>query len=195
MRFVLGDGLGQWILAAVVSLGLHVVVVSLLVGLHGCEGSKPSEPVKPETAVETAAVPPQEVKPEVSEMRNDVPPVAETRKQTRKTTQPNRPSKSSRPAPQKAETWDDIVDTKAPPAVEPAKHVRKETPAENMEAASNRESTDEVIFYEVKRGDNLTRIAREHGCTPEELARLNGKDLKTLNILILGSKIKVYNRK
>lgn len=48
--------------------------------------------------------------------------------------------------------------------------------------------------YQVKRGDNFTRIARAHGCAPEELAQLNGKDLKAFDSIQVGQKIKVPRR-
>ena len=46
-------------------------------------------------------------------------------------------------------------------------------------------------FYVVKPGDNLTRIARENGTTPEALAEINGKTLKQMNLLYVGQKVKL----
>lgn len=46
-------------------------------------------------------------------------------------------------------------------------------------------------FYVVKPGDNLTRIARDNGTTPEALAEINGKSLKQMNLLHVGQKIKL----
>jgi LysM repeat protein len=43
----------------------------------------------------------------------------------------------------------------------------------------------------VKLGDNLTRLARNAGTTPAELARLNGVDEKELAKLKVGQTIKL----
>ena len=45
--------------------------------------------------------------------------------------------------------------------------------------------------YKVKPGDNLTRLARNAGTTPAELARLNGVDEKELAKLKVGQIIKL----
>ena len=45
--------------------------------------------------------------------------------------------------------------------------------------------------YTVKPGDNLTRLARNAGTTPAELARLNGVDEKELAKLKVGQTIKL----
>ena len=45
--------------------------------------------------------------------------------------------------------------------------------------------------YKVKPGDNLTRLARNAGTTPAELARLNGVDEKELAKLKVGQTIKL----
>lgn len=49
-------------------------------------------------------------------------------------------------------------------------------------------------LYTVKKGDNLTKIAKNHcipGCTAEHLAKLNGK-LKDPNKLRPGQELKIY---
>ena len=45
--------------------------------------------------------------------------------------------------------------------------------------------------YKVKPGDNLTRLARNAGTTPAELAKLNGVDEKELAKLKVGQIIKL----
>ena len=45
--------------------------------------------------------------------------------------------------------------------------------------------------YTVKPGDNLTRLARNAGTTPAELAKLNGVDEKELAKLKVGQTIKL----
>ena len=47
------------------------------------------------------------------------------------------------------------------------------------------------VLYEVRQGDNLTRIARACGSTVAELAALNGKPVKRLEKLWVGQKIKL----
>ena len=47
------------------------------------------------------------------------------------------------------------------------------------------------FVYVVEKGDTLTKIAREYGTTPEELAKANGKPLRKMNLLWVGQKIKL----
>lgn len=53
------------------------------------------------------------------------------------------------------------------------------------------EGTPKTRSYRVKAGDNLTRLARECGSTPAELAKLNGMDEKKLADLKVGQTIKL----
>ncbi len=45
--------------------------------------------------------------------------------------------------------------------------------------------------YVVRSGDTLTKIARRFGMTPEELAKINGKPLRKMDVLWVGQKIKL----
>ena len=49
-------------------------------------------------------------------------------------------------------------------------------------------------FYEVKQGDTITKIAKMFATTPEELARINGKPLKKLNLIWVGQKIRIREK-
>ena len=53
------------------------------------------------------------------------------------------------------------------------------------------EALSQVKEYVVKKGDNLTLIARRSGCSLEELAKLNNTTVKKLSNLWVGQKIKV----
>jgi murein DD-endopeptidase MepM/ murein hydrolase activator NlpD len=47
----------------------------------------------------------------------------------------------------------------------------------------------QVKYYTVKKGDNLTRIAKKHGTTVQKLCKLNG--IKSTSLLRVGQKIRV----
>ena len=49
------------------------------------------------------------------------------------------------------------------------------------------------MYYTVKPGDNLSKIAKLDGSSLAELAELNGKSIKELSLLMVGQKIKVKN--
>ena len=57
-----------------------------------------------------------------------------------------------------------------------------------------KEDVGEIDYYIVKKGDNLTKLARKHGMTNEELAELNGKDVKRFANLKIGQKIKIRHK-
>lgn len=49
-------------------------------------------------------------------------------------------------------------------------------------------------FYTVRQGDTLTKIARSFGTTPEELAKVNGKELRQMDRIWVGQKIRLRAR-
>ena len=86
------------------------------------------------------------------------------------------------------------------PQPEPATAAHKTTPAPPPEptpetdaptSTTTTPSEPRTRTYKVKPGDNLTRLARNAGTTPAELARLNGVDEKELAKLKVGQIIKL----
>lgn len=77
----------------------------------------------------------------------------------------------------------------APPAVKtPSVEVREPKVKEAPKGVSN---PSELETYVVAKGDMLIRIAQDHGCSLQELAKLNGTTVKKLSNLRVGQKIKV----
>ena len=66
-----------------------------------------------------------------------------------------------------------------PPAARPA------------DSASAGDAPVKTKSYTVKPGDNLTHLARRCGSTPDELAKLNGVDVKKMADLKVGQTIKI----
>ena len=80
----------------------------------------------------------------------------------------------------------DVADSGAPAESAPAAPVDSAAPS-----PARTEVAEGPEIYVVKPGDNLTRIARDNGTTPEALAEINGKSLKQMNLLHVGQKIKL----
>lgn len=89
-------------------------------------------------------------------------------------------------------------------AVEPSNRPTPASPAAPVSSASSPSSTSAVApaapaapaagdspFYVVKQGDRFIAIAKKHGMTPEELARINGKPLKKFDVIWVGQKIRI----
>lgn len=83
------------------------------------------------------------------------------------------------------------------PGVTPAKPEDKPvaTPSATAETATpaaapaEKKETPKTAEYEVKKGDNLTKIAKEYGTTVSALAKENG--IKNVNVIHVGQKLKV----
>ncbi len=58
----------------------------------------------------------------------------------------------------------------------------------NTEKPNNTNNT-ETIYYTVKRGDTLSRIAREYGTTVEEIAQING--IQNVNLIYPGQSLRI----
>ncbi len=78
--------------------------------------------------------------------------------------------------------------------------VSNPAPPPNLASASNSAprptaaptADDELpADYVVRAGDTLTKIAKRFGMTPEELAKINGKPLRKMDVLWVGQKIKL----
>ena len=94
------------------------------------------------------------------------------------------------------------VEASAASSAEKTPSVEKPSPAEVREPKPKRvgqtkdvpkeePKPSDLEIYVVAKGDMLFRIAQDHGCTLQELARLNGTTVKKLSNLRVGQKIKV----
>ena len=163
-----------WVVAGACSLGLHLVVV-LCFTLFGNGAPKPVDPAVAQSTVEPAApaenpnapavdepvTPPVELDPAAPPSR-----VAPRSGNRAPGTAAANPRASSRSAAR-------------PPAARPA------------DSASAGDAPIKTKSYTVKPGDNLTHLARRCGSTPDELAKLNGVDVKKMADLKVGQTIKI----
>ena len=77
--------------------------------------------------------------------------------------------------------------SKPPSPVRPKANPPAPTPA----ALADGDEAARPDFHIVRQGDTITKIAKDYGMTPEEIARINGKPLKRLNNIWVGQKIKL----
>ena len=157
------DASARWATSIIASLFLHAGVVALFAA-PGCEGASPTEGDEPEPPSLAEAEPEPSKGPEA----------------------PDGPALS---APIVASASAEPARPAAPAAVRPAPTrpaVARVQPTSPDDAA--RELPE---FHVVRQGDTLTKIAREYGTTPEELAKANGKPLRKMNLLWVGQKIKL----
>ena len=73
-----------------------------------------------------------------------------------------------------------------PPSPPPEAHA---APGAVSDVATSSPSAAGTIVYEVKPGDNLTRIAKKHKCTVSEILKLN--KIKPNKVLWVGLKLKI----
>ena len=73
-----------------------------------------------------------------------------------------------------------------PPSPSPETHA---APGAVSDVATSSPSAAGTIVYEVKPGDNLTRIAKKHKCTVSEILKLN--KIKPNKVLWVGLKLKI----
>lgn len=89
------------------------------------------------------------------------------------------------------------VEAPAAPTEAPAAPSAVKAPSVEVREPKVKEAPKEVPgpsdleTYVVAKGDMLFRIAQDHGCTLQELAKLNGTTVKKLSNLRVGQKIKV----
>ena len=153
----------NWTMAAVLSLGVHAVILGAL----WCTSSTG------ENAAATDL-------PTVEEVRAEAKP-----SEAAEETKPAEPPKQAA-VPKPSETVKPVETHKPAEAVKPVEPPKPVTVAKPPEAP--------LVDYEeytVKRGDNLTTIARKFKSTTTELAALNGKTVAQLANLRVGQKIKV----
>ena len=158
-----------WVVALAGSLAIHVALIgffavpSIFSGGDGAELAAETPPPAPDrpTGVEVPSKPSPSADAEPPK-KPDAPAQAGPSK-----TSPERP-KAKSPSPRPA----------APAAGE------ETAPAAGDEAGR-------PDFHIVRQGDTITKIAKDYGMTPEEIARINGKPLKRLNNIWVGQKIKL----
>lgn len=96
---------------------------------------------------------------------------------------PSKPSPPARAEPSK------------PARVEPSKPApnrpKANPPVTPPAAPATGDEAERPAFHVVRQGDTITKIAKDYGMTPEEIARINGKPLKRLNNIWVGQKIKL----
>jgi len=171
------DASARWATSIIASLFLHAGVVALFAA-PGCEGPSPSEGDEPETPSVAQSESEPEKAPDES-MPPLVPVAAE----------PVRPVEGASQATSAAAPAASAQAAGRAPAPRPA-------PARPAVARVQPTSPDDAArelpeFHVVRQGDTLTKIAREYGTTPEELAKANGKPLRKMNLLWVGQKIKL----
>ena len=154
--------INRWAVAIVGSLIIHIVVACYF--FSGNTGRAP-DPVDANASVTTEpnATSDPAAKPEATDPAPP-PPVTEEPRPVRPTTRPPRTNANTR--------------NTVPAAT-------ANTPPAATDAAPKTKS------YRVKKGDNLTHIARDCGSTPAELAKLNGVSEKQLANLKVGQIIKI----
>ena len=150
-----------WVVALGGSLAIHAAIIGFFAVPSMFSGGDGAEPA--------AETPPAPDAPAGGETPQKPSPLteAEPRKKPPAPAQAG-PSKPPSPVRPKAN----------PPAPQPA------APATGDEAAR-------PDFHIVRQGDTITKIAKDYGMTPEEIARINGKPLKRLNNIWVGQKIKL----
>jgi len=198
-----GEDIGQWILPGIISVAIHAGILALFLGTRGCGGpgspvaepppaapaaAASTDPVSPVTVPSTEEKPKPETRTNPPDKKVDAAPRAKPKPRTDPKPKA-RPEPKARPKTVTApdpKSLDDLVE-------KPGQELVPEKPS--TAAASPAPSTpvpaSDAAVYTVKPGDNFTHIARDHGCTPEELAKFNGKDRKHYNVIRVGDKIKV----
>ena len=176
----------QWLIAVGISVGLHVGLLVLLAACHkGTNVQALLDGEKPEQVEVSDAKPsPSVAEPEPAQA--DAPSVAEKPKTEKpKTAKP-------KPKPDK------------PKAEKPKRDKPVEPPSEQADSTDDplawpdedvpERPSAKVETYVVKRGESLSSIAKELGCSLTELVRMNGGSLKKLSNLRVGQRIKVPRR-
>ena len=162
------DASARWATSIIASLFLHAGVVALFAA-PGCEGPSPFEGDE----LEPSAVAKAEPSPAEGASGAEAPAPSATAADPVRPVQPAATAASpSEPAPAR------------PASPRPA--IARVPPTSPDDAA--RELPE---LHVVRQGDTLTKIAREYGTTPEELAKANGKALRKMNLLWVGQKIKL----
>lgn len=175
---LLNKGPDFW-LAGVCSVIFHIVVISLFILISGGDGkSSSSAAKKAPAAVEEKPAPSLDPENPPGPAVKDETPAPMPEKRPSAKSSPSKANPAVRPATGPDEVSLDTVTDTASKTLAPVKPAVKATPVETGS-------------YIVKPGDNLYKIARDHGCTVAELAKLNNTDIKKLSNLRKGQTIRV----
>lgn len=175
MGFDAVKNLGSWGTAVLASLALHIVVLFLFLGMRGCGGGvnnsasdKPQSDVVAKDVSSSTSNNPGEVEPkQMAESEKDAVETVHKKIETKKIgAKKNEPKKNSQKS-----------------------VVKNDKPVVKNDKPVTDESSDVWKSYKVRPGDSLSKIARNHGCTVAELAKVNG--LSPTASLQLGQTIKV----
>ena len=169
----------NWTFALAVSVVIHVVVIGLVMLCSDAPGEVEDAATQEEMSARSSdsaqtppAPPPSRVNPvtptSVAPARRSPPP----RPSARASTTPTSSSGSRTPA------------TPATASTAPATDAGSSASRPTASSPSTK-----TIVYEVKPGDNLTKIAKKHKCTETEIIKLN--KIKNPNRIWVGLKLKI----
>ena len=180
----------NWTFALAVSVVIHVVVIGLVMLCSDSPGeaeeaatqeemsarsSDSGETENAEPASDSAQTPPTPPSSRVNPVPTSVPPARRS--------PPPRPSARA----STTSTSSSASRTPATPATASTAPATDAGSSASRPAASS--SATKTIVYEVKPGDNLTKIAKKHKCTVTEIAKLN--KMKPNKVLWVGLKLKI----
>lgn len=180
----------NWTFALAVSVVIHVVVIGLVMLCSDAPGeaenaatqeemsarsSDSGETENAEPASDSAQTPPAPPPSRVNPVPTSVPPARRS--------PPPRPSARA----STTSTSSSASRTRATPATASTAPATDAGSSASRPAASP--SATKTIVYEVKPGDNLTKIAKKHKCTVTEIAKLN--KMKPNKVLWVGLKLKI----
>lgn len=181
----------NWTFALAVSVVIHVVVIGLVML---CSDS-PGEAEEAATQEEMSARSSDSGDAENAEPASDsaqtppTPPPSRVNPVTPTSVPPARRSPPPRPSARASttSTSSSASRTRATPATASTAPATDAGSSASRPAASS--SATKTIVYEVKPGDNLTKIAKKHKCTVTEIAKLN--KMKPNKVLWVGLKLKI----
>ena len=159
----------RWVSAGAISLVLHIVVLALFAWSGGDSAADAVRRPEPTSAPTEESSPQPEPQASSSEPKEE--PLA-PKAEPNPVASPSKPTHMVREPVRERET----------PKSKPTAKAREETEPNETSAFET---------YVVKKGDSLTHIAQDCGCTIQELAKLNGSTLKKLSNLRVGQKIKI----
>lgn len=175
-----------WGVALAVSVALHMVVLGALICMKGCDSSeKPAVPPSPPVTTDGRATDLPATRAQTGGNADETPASAEKSGASAQPLDASAKTTTRKPDSRKAASAKAEQPKKVPaktPAVKDAKSAKDAKPV----AADGKDGWKP---YKVKPGDSLTKIAKQCGCTVQELAKANG--LGATANLQLGQTIKI----